>query len=122
MANLKSVPPTDYPTVTVGGVSYQVKFGLGAIYKMSLLGLEPGDLKMGAKLTFAKLMQLAASGLGNFDGDDWVTSDMTPERLADQLQPGELEVLREALVTGAGKATPGPVASPEPATGISLAS
>jgi hypothetical protein len=116
-------PPIEYPTVTVGGVSYQIKFGLGAIYKMSVLGLEPGDLKAGSKLTFAKQLQLAVAGLGNFSGDDWVTSDMTPEQLADRLEPGELEAIRAALAVSAGKVTPAREASTEPAaSGISLAS
>ncbi len=112
--------PITYPTVTVGGREFQLRFGLGAWVQLNKQGIGAAQLAkiLQSDQRLAMTMQLAAAGLGTFDAEgQWHSLNIDAVELADRLKDGELAQLSEAILPAlqAGKGGPAAVASAKPA-------
>lgn len=110
MNQISTKPPIEYPTVTVGGVPFQIKFSLGAWVQLNKAGVTSEAMReaFASGRSLSMTMQLAAAGLGKFNPvGDWESLDITATQLADRLQDGELKVIVEAVTKSLGKPSPG---------------
>lgn len=134
--------PVAYPVATVGGVSYSIRFGFRAMYELNGRGINVAKLEEAIDAYTNKeqwtraVFDLASAALGNFAGDKWVSSPVTPEALCDTIADGEYDKLSDALIealwgkrlpaaatgetpdpgqidlTSSGGSTPGPLDAP----------
>jgi hypothetical protein len=91
-AALQGVPPISYPTFVLNGKSYIAKFGLGAMYRLETLGINPANLKdeitsmQAAGQNINLILKLAAASLGTETEDGrFHALGLMPEELADSI-------------------------------------
>ena len=114
-------PPIVYPTVTVGGVTYSLKFGLGSMYRLERAGVNPGNLKAEIQNALAKgrnldmIFTLLAAALGQVRDGRWVRVEYSAAELADMMESAEFTGLAETIIAALGKVSP-PAGAP-PAAG-----
>jgi hypothetical protein len=98
----------EYPIVTIKGVEYRVKFGLGALYRLEKLGLNIQDLGISTASTgnLNTIFSILAATLGNEGKHGWVPLGLTPEQLADAIPMEMLGELSAAISQAVPKVAP----------------
>jgi hypothetical protein len=96
----------EHLTVEIKGVQYQIRFGLGALYRLEKYGLSAAnigtEMKEGKNLT--TIFAVLASTLGNSGaGGKWIPLGISPEQLADMVPMDQLAELSAAISTAASK-------------------
>lgn len=111
--------PVAYPKVTVGGVSYFLKFGFGALYELNGRGFNVAKTREAAKAYEDKeqwlrlMLDLGSCALGNVDSSgNWTSTPMASMQLADRLRDEEFQTFCEAVQESFwGKPSPAPTES-----------
>lgn len=100
-------PPVEYPRFFLRGKEYHLKFGLGAMYRLEQMGLNPGNLKEEI-LAYQKegkniklVLVLAAASLGTLEGETFTGLGLTPEQIADAVSDSNRFAELAAAVTSA---------------------
>lgn len=90
----------EWPLIQIGGTQYRVKFSIASSYKLSTVGLAPGQMGgamaelLGSGRQLELDVKLASAGLQSKVKGVWVTADFTPQSLADLLDD-DTEKLKE---------------------------
>lgn len=108
--------PVAYPKVAVGGVSYFIRFGFGALYELNGRGFNVAKLRESTQLYEDKqqwyrlIIDLGSCALGNpGEGGTWSTTPMQPMQLADALRDDEFQPFVDAVQESFwGKPSPAP--------------
>ena len=116
--------PVIYPKVTIGGQSYQLKFGMNAVFRLNKWGVPVDNLsetieqyrRSGQNIVM--ITTLIAAAMGNEVAGVWEsTAWATPDSVADRLLDNEFTALAENLADTLGKVLPaGMNAQTQPAT------
>ncbi len=109
-------PPIDYPRVTIGGVTYVLKFSAGALYRLEKYGLDPANIRhlIETELNEGRrvmlICRLLSACLGTpLEGGRWKPIGVDPEELADLIHdPKELAAIDAQLTQSLKKAAPAP--------------
>ncbi len=115
----EATPPIVYPRVLIDGVSYAVKFGLGAAFRLERYGMNATQLKsditaeVAAGRNVQLICKLAAAGLGNPTPDGhWIPVSFSPEQIADMVPEKDFGALAEAITQAMLKVSPAPAPKP----------
>ncbi len=114
----------EYPTLTVGGISYKLRLSLSASYLLELAKVDPSQLSEAFKnggRNIELMVKLAAAMMGNYDGrGNWHSLGMDPLKLADLVPLEEFKALTDAVLSALVKARPAetnPMTAPAEASG-----
>lgn len=100
---------TDYPTIRISDVEYQARFTLGSLYRLSKRGIRATDVQEGlVSGDVGMVLDVLAVMLGQWRGGEWVPIGMTPEAIADMVEPGALQEIATVLSAAMGKAQSAP--------------
>lgn len=112
--------PIEYPTLTIGGISYKLRLSLSASYLLELAKVDPSQLaeafKNGGR-NIELMVKLCAAMMGNYDArGNWHSVGMDPLKLADLVPMEEFKALTDAVLAALVKAPPeGTTAQTQPA-------
>jgi hypothetical protein len=115
MASLPNGSPVEYPILILDGVEYQIRFGLGALYRLEKAGISVDQIDSASVLAGGKplhtILTLLSFTLGRENDDGtWETIGYTAEQLADIFdRPANrvtLQELTEKIASAQAKASP----------------
>ena len=104
-----ATPTNTYPKIKIAGQEFEVRFTLGAMFRMERYGIDFSNLQQ-KLMTVCGLCQAVSCAIGNLVPDNvWVPAPLSPEEVADGLEGkiGEAMKYVAAIVAEAvGKAPP----------------
>lgn len=112
-----NIEPVQYPTIEIQGTQYQIRFGLGALFRLEQLGISADSLAQFSKpsdeggglpagKTIQTLCAVLSATLGTQPNGSWIPIGKSPEQVADMLTPADFAALLPVMQGGLAKASP----------------